>query len=106
MHKRPRFDRRAQFCSPQCSRTQKDSSVGAVAGRGQREVSLFTGSINKLNDFISVSHSTQKPYYPDSIYILILLKITFSKFYAFLALFSLFCHNSPLSFLPVNLLRL
>lgn len=80
MHKRPRFDRRAQFCSPQCSRTQKDSSVGAVARLGQREVSLFTGSVNKLNDFISVSHSTQKPYYTYSIYILFVHKITFTYY--------------------------
>lgn len=51
---------------------------GAVARLGQREVSLFTGSVNKLNNFISVSHSTQKPYYTYSIYILFVHKITFT----------------------------
>lgn len=42
-----------------------DVSVRAVAGLGQRGAPLLTGSVDKLIDFISVSHTTPNPYWPD-----------------------------------------
>ena len=42
-----------------------DVSVRAVAGLGQRGAPLLTGSVDKLIDFISISHTTPNPYWPD-----------------------------------------
>ncbi len=42
-----------------------DVSVRAVAGLGQWGAPLLTGSVDKLIDFISVSHTTPNPYWPD-----------------------------------------
>lgn len=72
----------------------KDTSVWAVAGPGRRGVSLLTGSVNKLIDFISSSHRTVKPHCPYSIYMPVVERITFPNFYAFFfALVSLSPHN-------------
>ena len=42
-----------------------DVSVRAVAGVGQWGPPLLNGSADKLIDFISVSHTTPNPYWPD-----------------------------------------
>lgn len=67
----------------------KDTSVWAVAGLGRWGVSLFSGSVNKLIDFISGSHSSLKPYCPYGIYMLTVERVTFPNFYVFLLLYFL-----------------
>lgn len=42
-----------------------DVSVRAVARLGRWGAPLLTGSVGKLIDFISVSHTTPNPYWPD-----------------------------------------